>query len=30
VHHITIDLLDRLALKVPGPLNRTDRRFKTP
>jgi hypothetical protein len=29
-HHITIDLLDRLALKVPGPLNRTDRRFTTP
>jgi hypothetical protein len=30
VHHISIDLLDRLALKVPGPLNRTDRRFTTP
>lgn len=29
-HHISIDLLDRRALKVPGALNRTDRAFHTP
>jgi len=29
-HHISIDLLDRRALKVPGALNRTDRTFHTP
>jgi len=29
-HHISIDLLDRRALKVPGGLNRTDRAFHTP
>lgn len=29
-HHITIDLLDRRALQVPGALNRTDRIFHTP
>jgi len=28
-HHISIDLLDRRALKVPGALNRTDRTFST-
>ena len=27
-HHITVDLLDRMAVKVPGPLNRTDRAFQ--
>jgi len=27
-HHITIDLLDRMAVKVPGALNRTDRAFQ--
>ena len=27
-HHITIDLLDRMAVKVPGPVNRTDRAFQ--
>ncbi len=27
-HHITIDLLDRMAVKVPGALNRTDRVFQ--
>ena len=30
VHYISIDLLDRLALKVRGALNRTDRRFRVP
>jgi hypothetical protein len=29
-HHISIDLLDRRALKVPGALNRTDRAFHAP
>jgi hypothetical protein len=29
-HRITIDLLDRRALEVPGPVNRTDRAFHTP
>ena len=28
-HHISIDLLDRMAVKVPGPVNRTDRAFQT-
>jgi len=29
-HHLSIDLLDRRALKVPGALNRTDRTFSAP
>jgi hypothetical protein len=29
-HHLSIDLLDRRALKVPGTLNRTDRTFSAP